>query len=156
MSSAEIGARKPWRSAYLAVALGSALGGLARWGLSLAPLAEISEGLPIGTLAVNILGSALIGFYASLIGPQGCLVVGAWQRHFVMTGVCGGFTTFSLFSLESLHFLQDGQLLAGAGLITLSVLLWMLSVWVGHHLGRLWCRRRCGGTQATPSSEQQL
>lgn len=155
MSGTEIGARKPWQSAYLAVALGSALGGLARWGLSLVLLAEMGEGLPIGTLAVNILGSALIGFYASLIGPQGCVVVGDWQRHFVMTGFCGGFTTFSLFSLESLYFLQDGQLIAGAGLIALSMLLWMLSVWGGHHLGQMWCRRRCGGTQGTPSSEQQ-
>lgn len=155
MSSAEINARKPWQSAYLAVALGSGLGGLARWGLSLALLADMGEGLFLGTLAVNILGSALIGFYASLIGPQGCVVVGAWQRHFVMTGICGGFTTFSLFSLESLYLLLDGELIVGSGLIALSVLLWMVSVWGGHHLGRLWCGRRCGGTQATPSSEQQ-
>jgi CrcB protein len=97
---------------YLAVALGSAVGGTARWVASEA-LAG-GAGFPWGTLFVNATGSWLIGLYAALTVPGGRIAAGPLQRHFVMTGICGGYTTFSVFSLETVRFLEDGRLgLAG-------------------------------------------
>lgn len=120
----------------LAVGLGSLVGGVARAAVSLAALAWLGGGFPWGTLAVNLLGSLAIGFYAGLTGPNGRIVVGLRQRQFVMAGFCGGFTTFSAFSLETLQLLQ-GQRPAAAGLyVALSLATWLAAVWLGDRLGR--------------------
>lgn len=119
---------------YVTVALGSAIGGSLRAAASLA--APAGAGLPWATLFVNVAGSFAIGLYATLTGPDGRLLASARQRHFVMTGLCGGFTTFSIFSLEAVRFLDAGR--AGmAGLtVALSVTLWLAAVWFGHLLAR--------------------
>ncbi len=83
------------------VMLGSALGGLARYWLSGLAARHIGESFPVGTLIVNVVGSFVIGFFASLTGPDGRVFVGTDARQFVITGVCGGFTTFSSFSLQT-------------------------------------------------------
>lgn len=114
---------------YAVVALGTAIGGTLRAGVSLALPAE---GLPWATLAVNVLGSFVIGLYATLAGPDGRLLASPRQRHFVMTGLCGGFTTFSIFSLETLRFLQSGQTAMATLTVALSTAAWLAAVWLGH------------------------
>lgn len=116
---------------YAAVALGSALGGTARWlaGETLHLWAGL--GFPWGTLFVNVTGSFLIGVYAALAGPDGRLLASPRQRQFVMTGLCGGYTTFSIFSLETVRLFEAGRLgLAGLNIVV-SVVLWLGSVWAG-------------------------
>jgi CrcB protein len=116
------------------VALGSAFGASARWGLGMA-FASGSLGFPWGTLLANVSGSLLIGLYAALSAPEGRMAASPAQRQFVMTGFCGGFTTFSLFSAEVLRAMVLGMH-AQAGLIVLvSIPLWLLGVWTGHALG---------------------
>jgi CrcB protein len=116
---------------YLWVALGSALGGLARYACSGAIANWIGEVFPWGTLTVNVVGSFLIGLIATLTGPDGRLFWPGEARAFVMIGVMGGFTTFSSFSLQTLTLAQDGEWLR-AGLNVLgSVALCLLAVWLG-------------------------
>jgi CrcB protein len=119
---------------YAAVAAGSMIGALLRALASLALQLTMGSGLPWGTLFVNITGSLVIGFYAALTGPDGRLFVGARQRQFVMTGICGGYTTFSAFSLETFRLVESGQLsLAGIN-VSISVITWLMAVWLGHSL----------------------
>ncbi|MGH6618655.1 MAG: CrcB family protein, partial [Alphaproteobacteria bacterium] len=87
---------------------------------------------PWGTLFVNVTGSFAIGFYATLAGPKGRLAAGPVQRQFVMTGICGGYTTFSMFSLDTLRLLQDGNPRAAAFNVALSVIAWLAAVWLGY------------------------
>lgn len=120
---------------YGAVALGTMLGGLARALTALALDGQMAAAFPLGTWTANVLGSFLIGLYAALSGPDGRLFAGPRQRQFVMSGFCGGYTTFSVFSLESyrLTLAEDWGL---AGLyIGLSLLGWLAAVWLGHMLG---------------------
>ncbi|MDQ8731033.1 fluoride efflux transporter CrcB [Bradyrhizobium sp. LHD-71] len=114
------------------VALGSVLGGIARYLVSIA--LQFGPAFPWATLFVNVSGSFIIGFYATLSGPDGRLFARAAQRQFVMTGFCGGYTTFSTFSLETFRLLEAG--LAGAALmnISASVVASLLAVWIGHIL----------------------
>ena len=129
-----------WRAArdglllYLSVALGTAIGGVARALVSLAAIEVAGTGFPWGTLAANVVGSFVIGFYATLSSPDGRLFVGARQRHFVMTGICGGFTTFSVFSLETLRFAAAGDYRMAALNVGISVVTWLAAVWLGHAL----------------------
>jgi CrcB protein len=116
------------------VALGSVLGGVARYLASLA--IEFGTAFPWATLFVNVTGSFIIGFYATLSGPDGRLFVSAAQRQFVMTGFCGGFTTFSTFSLETFRLLQSGDRPDALMNIAGSVVAWLAAVWAGHLLAR--------------------
>ncbi len=117
---------------WLWVMLGSAFGGVSRYWLSGLAAHHIGETFPIGTLIVNIAGSFVIGFFATLTGPDGRLFVGTDARQFVMTGICGGFTTFSSFSLQTLNLAQDGEwTLAGLNVV-LSVAVCLLAVWLGY------------------------
>ena len=117
---------------WLWVMLGSALGGVARYWLSGLAAHHIGETFPVGTLIVNVTGSFIIGFFASLTGPDGRVFVGTDARQFVMTGVCGGYTTFSSFSLQTLNLARDGEMaLAGANAV-LSFALCLVAVWLGH------------------------
>lgn len=116
---------------YLIVALGGALGTMARFGASGLIAAGFGETFPWGTMIVNVTGCFLIGFFATLTAPDGRLFVGGTTRQFVMTGFCGGYTTFSSFSLQTLNLIRDGQFLAAAGNVGGSVALCMISVWLG-------------------------
>jgi CrcB protein len=117
---------------YVAVALGSIVGGVARYLVSVAFLSEFGGGFPWGTLFVNVTGSFIIGFYATLTGPDGRLFVGPRQRQFVMVGICGGYTTFSAFSLETLRLVQSGDIRAASLNLSISVVGWITAVWLGH------------------------
>ncbi len=119
---------------FLLIAIGSALGGVGRFWLTGA-VSRVSGSLfPWGTLVVNVSGCLVIGLFASLTGPGGRISVPGEWRQFVMIGICGGYTTFSSFALTSMTLMQDGEFLAAAGNILLSVALCLLAVWLGHWL----------------------
>ena len=119
---------------YLSIAAGSALGGMTRYWCSGVAARMFGETFPWGTLFVNVTGSFLIGFFATLTGPDGRIFAGSTLRQFVMLGIFGGFTTFSSFSLQTLSLVQDGELLQAGGNIFGSVLLCLIAVWLGHIL----------------------
>ena len=117
---------------YFWIALGSALGGMARYGMSAAMADRFGEAMPWGTIAVNIVGSFVIGFFAALTGPDGRMPASNDARQFVMAGLCGGFTTFSAFSLQTLTLAQDGQVLRAGANVGASVVLCLAAVWLGY------------------------
>jgi CrcB protein len=117
---------------YFWIMLGSALGGGARYFCSGIAAQYFGEVFPSGTLLVNVVGSFIIGFFATLTGPDGRLLVGTETRQFVMVGFCGGYTTFSSVSLQTLNLFRDGQPVIASVNIGLSVVLCMLAVWLGH------------------------
>src|SRR5258708_33040491 len=106
-------------TAYLFIAIGSALGGVARYWCSGIAARLIGETFPWGTLSVNVLGSFIIGFFATFTGPDGRIYVGSTARQFVMVGFCGGSTTFSSFRLQTLNPLNDGEWFPARGHIRL-------------------------------------
>jgi len=121
-------------SLYLLVAFGGALGSVARLAVNNAVTAQWGAGFPWGTLVVNITGSFIIGFFFTLTEPHGRLPTGVPGRQFFMTGVCGGYTTFSSFSLQTLHLARGGEWLrAGANTLG-SVAACLIAVWLGHLL----------------------
>src|SRR5215211_2884879 len=102
-------------ASYVSILIGSALGGAFRFYCSGVAARLVGEVFPWGTLIVNVFGSFIIGFFATLTGPDGRLFVGTTTRQFVMVGFCGGYTTFSSFSLQTLNLMNDGEwFLAGA------------------------------------------
>jgi CrcB protein len=119
---------------YLWVALGSALGGVARYWCSGLAARWIGETFPWGTLGVNIIGSVIIGFFATLTAPDGRLFVSSNARIFVMVGFCGGYTTFSSFSLQTLNLMQNGEWLRASANVVASVMLCLVAVVMGHLL----------------------
>jgi fluoride exporter len=116
---------------YLWIMLGSAIGGGARYWISGLIADQIGDTFPWGTMWVNITGSFFIGFFAVLTGPDGRVLVGSLGRQFVMTGICGGYTTFSSFSLQTLNLAKDGEWHHAAANIGLSVILCLIGVWLG-------------------------
>ena len=119
---------------YISVALGSIVGAVARFLVSVLFVSQFGDSFPWGTLFVNVTGSFVIGFYAALTGPDGRLFVSARQRLFVMVGICGGYTTFSAFSLETLRFVQSGNAHTALIYLLVSAVTWIASVWLGHAL----------------------
>ncbi len=117
------------------IALGSALGGVARFALSGLVARGIGETFPFGTLAVNVLGSFAIGLFVAVTGPDGPLLVDPRLRRAFTLGVCGGFTTFSSFSLQTLALLRDGEWGPALANVLLSVVGCLLAVWAGWALG---------------------
>jgi fluoride exporter len=117
---------------YLAVMLGGALGTGARFWVSGMIAQRFGEAFPLGTLVINVTGSFIIGFFAELTGPDGVLLVRPIFRQFFMIGVCGGYTTFSSFSLQTLNLARDREWLWAIGNTALSVLLCLGGVWIGH------------------------
>ena len=117
---------------YFWVMLGSALGGGARYFVSGIAAQHVGQTFPVGTLIVNVTGSFVIGFFATLTAPDGRVFIGSDVRQFVMTGLCGGYTTFSSFSLQTLNLVRDGEMGLASANIGLSVVLCLLAVWVGH------------------------
>ncbi len=114
------------------IAAGGALGSVARYWLAVWAL-PLSQRLPWGTIGINVAGSFLIGFFGTLTLAGGRHPAPEWLRLFVMVGICGGFTTFSSFSLQTLDLLRAdawGRALANVGV---SVLLCLASVAAGHH-----------------------
>jgi CrcB protein len=117
---------------YLWIAVGSALGGMARYWCFGIAARLVGETFPWGTLAVNVAGSAFIAFFAALSGPGSRFLIAPGVRQFVMPGICGGFTTFSTFSLETLNLMRDGEWTRASGNILASVVFCLLGAWLGH------------------------
>ena len=117
---------------YACVATGSVIGSVARYLVALA--LQFVPGLPWATLFVNVTGAFIIGFYGALSGPDGRLFASTQQRQFVMTGICGGYTTFSSFSLETFRLLHSGKPALALINIIVSVVGWLVAVWLGHVL----------------------
>lgn len=116
---------------YVWVALGGALGSLFRYMLSNAVVRIAGDAMPWGTLLVNVLGSFVIGWFAMATIGGGRLSATPEFRTFVMVGICGGFTTFSSFSLQTLALYEDGEPFRACANIFLSVALCLASVWLG-------------------------
>jgi CrcB protein len=136
----------------LLLALGGALGTLARYGLN----GLISEHqtrwftwpatFPVGTMVVNITGCFAIGILAAISGPaQGRAWLTSAQRDFLMIGFCGGYTTFSSYGIQTLNLARDGEWLAVAGNVIGSNVLGLLAVYAGWVCGRFVQAKLHGG-----------
>jgi CrcB protein len=117
---------------YLLVALGGALGSVARFALSGFVANHFGTTFPWGTFVINVTGSFVIGFYATLTGPEGRFFASGSSRQFFITGVCGGYTTFSSFSLQTLNLARDDEWLQAGGNVVASVTACLAAVWLGH------------------------
>jgi CrcB protein len=114
---------------YLLLALGGALGTVARYFIG--THVAVGHEFPWATLLINVSGSFAIGLAANLVAE------GRWHaspdgRIFFMTGICGGFTTFSAFSLQTLVLAQKGEWLRAGGYVASSVVVCLLAVWLGY------------------------
>lgn len=117
---------------YLWVFIGGGLGSVARFACSGFIARQCGETFPWGTLLVNVSGSFLIGLFSTLTSPDGRWLVSASWRTFFMVGICGGYTTFSSFSLQTLTLAQEGQWFKAGANSVLSLVLCLLAVWLGH------------------------
>jgi fluoride exporter len=116
------------------VAVGGALGSIARYWVAIAVARLLGPQFPWGTILINIVGSFVIGFFAALTATgTGRLSVPSDLRIFVMVGVCGGFTTFSAFSLQTLDLMRDGRTVQALANVGLSVMLCLVAVAAGHY-----------------------
>ena len=122
---------------YLWIAIGSALGGAARYGFTLWAARAWGETFPWGTLVVNVSGSFVIGFFAAITGPDGRWMVSSRFNSFFTAGLCGGYTTFSSFSLQTLRLAQEGEALHAGANVLASVALCLAAVWLGHAAGQV-------------------
>jgi fluoride exporter len=112
----------------LSIGLGSFIGGISRYLLSGFIQSKLSSILPYGTLMVNILGCFLIGI---LYGVSERMSISDEWKLIIATGLLGGFTTFSAFSMESIQMLRQGQVMNSIGYVLLSVTLGLLATWLG-------------------------
>lgn len=119
---------------YVLIGLGGALGSVARAWLGNAMVALTGPSFPWGTILINIVGSFVIGFFGTLTATDGRFAVPFDVRAFVMVGICGGFTTFSSFSLQTLELLRDGRSGHALANIALSMVLCLASVAAGYSL----------------------
>lgn len=116
---------------FLQVALGGAIGSIARYGVNILS-SRIAPGLPWGTMVVNIVGSMAMGLVAAWFALRG----GHHLAPLLMTGVLGGFTTFSAFSLDTLTLWERGDQVLAAGYVLASVVLSLAAIVAGMFLGR--------------------
>ncbi len=123
-------------SSWILIAVGSALGGVARHGLSVLIAQRFGQAFPWGTLAVNVAGSLAIGICGAwLVAAQRPDTT--FVREFLMVGFLGGFTTFSAFSLQTLQLLRAGKMVVALANVGASIGLCLLAVWLGF---ALWAR----------------
>jgi fluoride exporter len=116
---------------YFWLALGGALGTMARFWVNGVVSTHFAS-FPMGTLVINVTGSFLITFFGTLTDPGGRWLVSPTGRMFFMTGICGGYTTFSSFSLQTLNLARDGEWLYAGLNVLLSVALCLIAAWLGY------------------------
>ncbi len=122
---------------YILVFLGAGAGGVSRFWASGVIANRFGQSFPWGTLFVNVTGSFFIGLFATLTAPEGRWLVGPSGRNFFMTGLCGGYTTFSSFSLQTLNLAQDEEWLYAGGNAAFNLILCLVAVWLGHVLAEV-------------------
>jgi len=123
--------------AWVAVAVGGAIGSVARFWVA-GVMAELTgPRFPWGTLLINVLGSFVIGLVAGITLTPARVGMHPDVRIFLMTGFCGGFTTFSAFSLQTLELLQGGEVVPALGYAIGSVVLCIVATYCGWLLGRV-------------------
>jgi len=133
MTSANFDSFTRQTMSYLWVTIGSALGGLLRYAITRMTM-SLSAGFPFGTVLINVLGSFVIGYFGTLTLQTGRYHASDNLRLFVMVGICGGFTTFSSFSLQTFDLMRAGAWGRAAANVVLSVVLCVLAVGAGHML----------------------
>lgn len=120
---------------YILVMIGGALGTGARFWVSGLVADHVGQPFPLGTLVVNITGSFAVGLFAAFVDPEGSWLISPRLREFFMIGLCGGYTTFSSFSIQTLDLVRDGDWFK-AGLNTgLSLVGCLAAVWLGRVVG---------------------
>ena len=117
---------------YLLVALGGAIGSVARFWCAAVLTRKLDHDFPAGTLFVNVSGSFVIGMISTLTGPEGKWPVSSPARTFLMIGILGGYTTFSSFSLQTLDLARSGRWGYASLNVLLSVALCLIGVLLGH------------------------
>jgi CrcB protein len=117
---------------YVLIALGGAIGSVSRFWLNGIVSSQMGETFPWGTLIINVSGSFVIGFFATLTAPDGRVFASSNTRQFFMTGVCGGYTTFSSFSLQTLTLAQQGEWMRAGGYTMGSFACCLVAVWLGY------------------------
>ena len=127
----------PALAATLWIAGGGAIGSVARYWIGVAVARLAGEAFPWGTLLINILGSFAIGYFGMLSLPDGPRPTSVGIRLFVLVGLCGGFTTFSSYSLQAVELLRDGEGGRALAYIISSVLLCLLATTVGIYAGQV-------------------
>jgi len=120
---------------YLWVALGSAIGGVLRYAIARI-MEPVSGGIPWGTVLINVSGCFVIGYFGTLTLASGRYAVPEYIRIFVMVGICGGFTTFSSFSLQTFDLLRSGHWGRALAHVVVSVIVCLVAVAVGHRLAQ--------------------
>lgn len=120
---------------YFWIAVGSGLGGLGRYALTRWMLGQSAE-FPWSTVAINVLGCFVIGFFGTLTFAGGKFSISEDTRLFVMVGLCGGFTTFSSFSLQTFDLLRSGAWGRALLNVVLSVVLCLVAVALGHYVAQ--------------------
>lgn len=125
--------RATW-AVLVSVAIGSAAGGVARHLITEAMLRVAGQGFPWGTLFVNMSGSLAIGALAALAGSATSATWPPLWRDAMITGVLGGYTTFSTFSVQTLALLQQGQVVSAGANVAVSVALGLAACWAGFAL----------------------
>jgi CrcB protein len=121
----------------LAVAAGGAFGSVARYVVAIGSSRLFGAAFPWGTLIINVTGSALIGIFAGLFAFKWDISQAA--RIFLTVGICGGFTTFSTFSLDAWYLIERGQVTASVAYMVASVALSLTALIVALHAARaLW------------------
>jgi CrcB protein len=126
--------------AYLWVGLGSALGGMGRFWIAGFIGQRYGDAFPWGTILVNVTGSFAIGVLAAFTGTDGRLKLSPSAAQFLMVGICGGYTTFSAFSLQTLKLIQAGSLPQAGANVALSVIACVVAVWAGYFIGLVFNR----------------
>lgn len=122
---------------YLLVALGSAMGGVGRYWCSVHLTPYYPANAFLATLSINIVGSCIIAIAATIIVSDGLFAGNATIKSLIIVGICGGYTTFSSFSLETFNLLRDGHVTKALCYIVASVILCLFATFIGYHLGNL-------------------
>jgi len=115
---------------YALVSLGAAIGGALRYWLSNYVYKFLPETFPYGTLAVNVLGSFLVGFFIFYLSDRE--IISSNLKLFLTVGFCGGFTTFSTFSLETMNLFRDSEFLLAGFNVMLNLFLCLLGVYLAY------------------------
>jgi CrcB protein len=118
--------------AYLLIAIGSGLGGVARHWLSTMIAVRGATAFPWGTFIVNVLGSALIGCVLAMSDEK----ISATTRQFLTVGILGGFTTFSAFSAQTLQLFHSGKAGVALAYVVASVVVCVVGCWLGWMIGQ--------------------